>query len=229
MTTKTNRILILSEDQGLIKFLSADLDVLGYTAISENPLELETESILRQAPDAILFDLSTWDEDTIQIYQGLRSNTRLENQGAGNIVLVSEGNLLKLPLDFQFDELLLVPYKTRELEFRIKRILWQKNKVASSEVVKISGLVIYLARYEVQIKGKSVTLTFKEYELLKYLATHRGRAFNRESLLNIIWGYNYYGGTRTVDVHIRRIRAKLEDESGYYIKTIRNVGYMFRE
>jgi DNA-binding response OmpR family regulator len=229
MTASANRILILSENQKLIESVSADLDILGYTVLLENPAELEIESILRQEPDVILFDLSIWDEGILQAYQGLRSNTRLENQGAGGIILVSEDSLLRLPTALEFDDLILIPYKTRELEFRIKRLLWQKDKVDPREVIKIEELVIYLARYEVWIKGREVELTFKEYELLKYLATHRGRAFNRESLLNIVWGYGYYGGTRTVDVHIRRIRAKIEDEEGYYIKTVRNVGYMFRE
>ncbi len=87
----------------------------------------------------------------------------------------------------------------------------------------------FVSTASVCIDGKPVELTFKEYELLKYLALHSGRAFNRETLLNIIWGYNYYGGTRTVDVHIRRIRAKIRDEQGIYIKTVRGVGYMFRE
>jgi two-component system alkaline phosphatase synthesis response regulator PhoP len=229
MKTSTNRILILSESQKLIKSILTDLDILGYTAFSGDPAELETESILRQSPDVILFDLSNWNETGIQLYQGLRSNTRLENQGVGNIVLVSEGSLPRLPPAFEFDDLVLVPYKIQELDFRIKRLLWQKDKVVSQEIIKIEDLVIYLARYEVRIRGKDVELTFKEYELLKYLASHRGRAFNRESLLNIVWGYGYYGGTRTVDVHIRRIRAKIGDEEGHYIKTVRNVGYMFRE
>jgi two-component system alkaline phosphatase synthesis response regulator PhoP len=122
-----------------------------------------------------------------------------------------------------------VPYKPLELQLRIKRLLWQRDKVTDLEVIKIAELTIHPDRYEVCVKGIPIELTFKEYELLKYLATHRGRAFNRESLLNIIWGYEYYGGTRTVDVHIRRIRAKVGDEEETYIKTVRGVGYMFKE
>jgi len=229
MTTNTNRILIMSEDQALLKNFASGLELLGYVVFLENYAEVEIENILRQKPDAIMFDLTSWDEDTLQIYQHLKSNPRLENQRPGMIILVSENNLSTLPLTLEFDELLLTSCKSQELAFRIKRLLWQKNKLANQEVIKIGSLIIYLARYEVWMGDKRVELTFKEYELLKYLASHRGRAFNRESLLNVVWGYNYYGGTRTVDVHVRRIRAKIGDDQEDYIRTIRGVGYMFRE
>ncbi len=229
MTTNTNRILIMSEDQALLKNFASGLELSGYVVFLENYAEVEIESILRQKPDVIMFDLTSWDEDTLQIYQHLKSNSRLENQQPGMIILVSENNLSKLPLTLEFDEMLLTSCKSQELGFRIKRLLWQKEKLSNQEMIKIDKLVIYLARYEVWVGDDRLELTFKEYELLKYLASHRGRAFNRESLLNIVWGYNYYGGTRTVDVHIRRIRAKIGDEQEDYIRTIRGVGYMFRE
>jgi len=229
MSVPINRILILSENQEAMKSLLTDTEALGYAASLGSQIELQPEAILRQEPAVILFDLTSWAEDMLQIYQGLKSNPKLENQGISILVLVSEDSLSKFPLTLEFDDLLLLPYKARELGFRIKRLLWRKNIPSDQEVIKVADLVIYLARYEVSLKGQPIELTFKEYELLKYLVTHRGRAFSRESLLNIIWGYDYYGGTRTVDVHIRRIRAKIGDGEETYVKTVRGVGYMFRE
>lgn len=224
-----NRILILSEQNSLIKSLQQDLKEQGFAVSSGSYVELDIDNILREKPDLILFDLTGWETITLQLYQRLKSNTKLENLRIAVIILVSETNLSKLPVSLESDDLLLVPYKPLELQLRIKRLLWQRDKVTDLEVIKVADLTIYPDRYEVCIKGVPLELTFKEYELLKYLATHRSRAFNRESLLNIIWGYEYYGGTRTVDVHIRRIRAKIGDEAETYIKTIRGVGYMFRE
>ena len=89
--------------------------------------------------------------------------------------------------------------------------------------------MIDLARCEVSVNDEPVLLTFKEYELLKFLASNKDRVFTRESLLNKVWGYDYYGGDRTVDVHIRRLRSKIEDSTHTFIETVRNVGYKFRD
>ncbi len=229
MSGETHRILVISESQPWLDTLLSDIRSLGYTASLENQIEFNIDSILRQEPAVILFDLTVWNGDILQVYQRLKSNPKLENQGTSIVILASEASLSKFPPDIEFDDLLLLPCRTRELDFRVKHLLWQKDLVVDQEVVKIDDLVIYLASYEVRVKGEAIELTFKEYELLKYLATLRGRAFSRESLLNIIWGYDYYGGTRTVDVHIRRIRAKIGDEDEACIKTVRGVGYMFKE
>ena len=85
-----------------------------------------------------------------------------------------------------------------------------------------------LVNYTVHVAGRHVELTYKEYELLRFLATNRDRVFTRETLLNKVWGYDFYGGARTVDVHIRRLRSKIEDRHNVFIETVRNVGYRFR-
>jgi len=227
MSAPANGVLILSEDQSLINTLLSDIEMLGYTAFGESLNNFKAKSILRQDVAVILFDFTRLDSDILRIYQGLKGNVKLENQGVNTIILASEDSLSKIPLTLEYDGLILANYNPCELGFRIKRLFWQKDKVSDQEVIQVGDIVIYLARYEVWVKGKMAELTFKEYELLKYLITHRGRAFNRESLLNIIWGYDYYGGTRTVDVHIRHIRVKIGDTEGEYIKTVRGVGYMF--
>ncbi|MBN2463695.1 MAG: response regulator transcription factor, partial [Dehalococcoidia bacterium] len=97
----------------------------------------------------------------------------------------------------------------------------------SRDLIKCGNLLIDTAKYEVSISGRLLALTFKEYELLKFLARNKGRVFTREALLNEVWGYDYYGGDRTVDVHIRRLRGKLNDLNNTYIQTVRNIGYKF--
>lgn len=124
-------------------------------------------------------------------------------------------------------ELLVRPFSRGELEARVARARRQVNGVEDGEVVRVGSLELNVATYQVSIAGEPVSLTYMEYELLRFLVTHPGRAFSRESLLSAVWGYDYYGGARTVDVHVRRVRAKVGQEHAARIKTIRSVGYRF--
>ena len=124
-------------------------------------------------------------------------------------------------------DILLIPYSKTELAMRIQMLLWRNHKVEPSRRVMAEELTIDLSTYEVTVDGKLVDLTFKEYELLRYLATHRGRVYSRRELLSRVWGEDYYGGSRTVDVHIRRIRSKIETGGKVYIQTVHGVGYRF--
>ena len=125
------------------------------------------------------------------------------------------------------DDFIIRPYDPRELNLRVERLL-RKNQVETGETIKCGDLVIDLAKYEVSAGGRPVMLTFKEYELLKFLAGNAGHVFTREALLNKVWGYDYYGGDRTVDVHITRLRSKIENLSKISIETVRNIGYRLR-
>ena len=125
------------------------------------------------------------------------------------------------------DDFITDPFDPEELVARLSLLFWRSRKINSDQVIKIEGLIVDMANYEVTIDGTPVELTFKEYELLKFLATRRGRVFTREALLDHVWGYDYYGGTRTVDVHVRRLRAKLTPSCDALIETVRNVGYRF--
>lgn len=125
------------------------------------------------------------------------------------------------------DELLVRPYCPAELATRIRRARGAVNGIAADDIVRIAGLQIDLATYQVTVDGQPIDFTFMEYELLRFLATHPNRAFTREALLSRVWGYDYYGGARTVDVHVRRVRAKLGEEHAERIVTVRSVGYRF--
>ncbi|HUQ39149.1 MAG TPA: response regulator transcription factor [Acidimicrobiales bacterium] len=126
-----------------------------------------------------------------------------------------------------FDDVCLVPLRAGELDARIKHLFWRTGRGTRPELVEYGALVLNLETYQAALGGRPLDLTYMEYELLKFLATHPGKVFTRETLLSRVWGYEYYGGARTVDVHVRRLRAKLGEEQAHLIQTVRSVGYRF--
>jgi DNA-binding response OmpR family regulator len=126
-----------------------------------------------------------------------------------------------------FDDFCVTPSKPRELEARLAHLFWRTGRGLRPELLEYGPLVLNLETYQASAGGRPLSLTFMEYELLKFLATHPGKVFTRETLLSRVWGYEYYGGARTVDVHIRRLRAKLGEEHANLISTVRSVGYRF--
>jgi DNA-binding response OmpR family regulator len=144
------------------------------------------------------------------------------------LLLVSGTQLPDLELREElFDDFCLTPFHPRELEARLKHLFWRTGRGTRPELVEYGPLVLNLETYQAGVAGKPLDLTYMEYELLKFLATHPGKVFTRETLLSRVWGYEYYGGARTVDVHIRRLRAKLGEEHANLIQTVRSVGYRF--
>jgi DNA-binding response OmpR family regulator len=137
----------------------------------------------------------------------------------------------RLPaLDFSvgFDDFILRPLVPAELYARLRQLDWKHAAFGSDEVIKVDDLVIDMAGYEARLRGRRLDFTHQEFELLRFLAQNRGRVFTREQLLQKVWGYEYAGGTRTVDIHVRRVRAKLGMTVGGAIETVRNVGYKMR-
>jgi DNA-binding response OmpR family regulator len=144
------------------------------------------------------------------------------------LLLVSLQQLGALELrEDLFDDFCATPCHPRELETRLSHLFWRTGRGLRPELVEYGPLVLNLETYQASVGGRPLSLTFMEYELLKFLATHPGKVFTRETLLSRVWGYEYYGGARTVDVHIRRLRAKLGEEHANMISTVRSVGYRF--
>jgi DNA-binding response OmpR family regulator len=144
------------------------------------------------------------------------------------LILVSGTQLGDLELrDDLFDDFCLSPFHPRELEARLKHLFWRTGRGTRPELIEYGDLILNLETYQAAISGRPLDLTYMEYELLKFLASHPGKVFTRETLLSRVWGYEYYGGARTVDVHVRRLRAKLGEEHANLIQTVRSVGYRF--
>ena len=146
------------------------------------------------------------------------------------LLIANEAQLDDLELrEDLFDDFVVSPFRPRELEARLKHLFWRTGSGTRPELIEYGPLVLNLETYQAAIGGRHLDLTYMEYELLKFLATHPGKVFTRETLLSRVWGYDYYGGARTVDVHIRRLRAKLGEEHAHMISTVRSVGYRFGE
>jgi DNA-binding response OmpR family regulator len=143
------------------------------------------------------------------------------------LLIVRPDQLSQIEPSLPFDDMIVVPVAAEELALRVRRLLWRKTGLDEETLVRSGSLVVDMANYKVFVDDRPVSLTYKEFELLRFLMVNRGKVFTREALLNRVWGYEYYGGARTVDVHIRRLRSKIETGSDVYIETVRNVGYRF--
>jgi DNA-binding response OmpR family regulator len=147
------------------------------------------------------------------------------------LLVVTEGGLTAVTADWGVDDVVLEGAGPAEVEARLRltqgRLAAQRDTEQTAEEIRTGDVVIDEATYSAKVGGRPLELTFKEFELFKYLAQHPGRVFTRAQLLQEVWGYDYFGGTRTVDVHVRRLRAKLTVEHDSLIGTVRNVGYRF--
>jgi len=142
------------------------------------------------------------------------------------LLLALDGAALReAPVFPEVDELLVVPATVAELRLRVARAWQRAGAVADGETLTLGGLELNVATHETTVDGRPVDLTHMEHRLLRFLLTHPRRVFTREALLERVWGYEHYGATRTIDVHVRRLRAKLGDEYGPRIQTVRSVGY----
>jgi len=151
---------------------------------------------------------------------------RATGQDAPLLLVVTEGGMSALSGDWGIDDVLLVTAGPAEIDARLRLALARRDDVAEPARVQASGVTIDEQSYSAKLRGRPLDLTYKEFQLLHFLATHPSRVFTREQLLSEVWGYDYFGGTRTVDVHVRRLRAKLGDQE-QIIGTVRNVGYRF--
>ena len=197
----------------------------GHVALEATDLSQAIETLSEEEPDLILLDLGLADERRARAFIAEVK----EASGVAVIALVPPEQVNSYDITIGADDFVLAPFKTPEVLARIRKNLWQAGTTSGQDTIRAGDLVIDLARYEVAVNSRRIVLTFKEYQLLKFLSTHPGKVFTRDVLLNKVWGYDYYGGTRTVDVHVRRLRSKIEDRSHVFIETVRNVGYRFRE
>ena len=205
--------------------LAQALDLGGYPWKCAGSIEAATAI---EPPDGWAGAIVVADRDPDGAFGLCRALRRRDVPLEPVLLLVSGVQLGDLELrDDLFDDFCLTPFHPRELEARLKHLFWRTGSGTRPELVEYGSLVLNLETYQATIDGKPLDLTYMEYELLKFLATNPGKVFTREILLSRVWGYEYYGGARTVDVHIRRLRAKLGEEHANLISTVRSVGYKF--
>jgi len=219
------RLLMIAQETEALAELRSQITRSGFAcSIVPHGEELAGEIAARR-PDLVLVevDVNLPATELQEIVQGLKGERHLP------VIALLPGDMLdSLNGNLDIDDFITSPYDGRELVLRARWLLSKARNIDGGELIKCDGLSIDLARCEVTLEGEIVELTFKEYELLKFLAGHRGRVYNREALLNRVWGYDYYGGDRTVDVHVRRLRSKIEDAKHTFIETVRNIGYRFK-
>jgi len=168
--------------------------------------------------------------DAVESAWAFARNLRKADGTVGILMLVGGAQLDDLELrDDLFDDFCLTPFHPAEFETRVRHMMWSStgDSDVRSDLVEYGELILNLETYQATIAKRPLDLTYMEYELLKFLAQNPGKVFTREILLSRVWGYEYYGGARTVDVHVRRLRAKLGEEYANLIATVRSVGYRF--
>ena len=217
------KILIVADQSEELRKLSAELEKKGFISRIAPKGESTSELLAEHGPDLVLVDLDGSAEGLRK--WGLTPKLKQE-MNLSLIALVSPEALGEL--DPAIDDFVVRPCQWAEVMARIKRILWRRCNIDSEDLIKYGDLAISPAKCEVTLCGRLIDLAYREYELLKFLATNKDRVFNREALLNKVWGYDYFGGERTVDVHVRRLRSKIEDAQHTFIETVRNIGYRFK-
>jgi DNA-binding response OmpR family regulator len=219
-------IMLVAQNQDRIKSLSEQLANAKFSIVISEKISILLEDSEQKAVDLLLVDFNkplTGDHDLAQ-FKEIKESKRLPI-----FAIVPEGFIRQIESISEIDDFVLEPYNPSELIVRINRTLKKAHRLASKETINCGPLVIDTARCEVYLENGLLSLTFKEYELLKFLSSNKGRVFSRNDLLNEVWGYEYFGGDRTVDVHVTRLRNKIEGTGHSFIETVRNIGYKFKE
>ncbi|MBT5774416.1 MAG: response regulator transcription factor [Dehalococcoidia bacterium] len=218
------RVLLLSDRPAQIQSVDRALRLDGHVLRTEASAERCLTAVHEWRPALLLLDVG----------MGLSSSvlsSLLAEPAICDVAVVA----MTEPREFavlsavpSVSDFVVAPVDEDELRLRVARLLALNGDADGPEVLRCGGLEIDIERYKVTVQGDVVDLTYKEYELLRFLASNPGKPFTREALLNQVWGYDYYGGSRTVDVHVRRIRAKIERYESF-VETVRNVGYRFTD
>lgn len=218
-----DRIYCVEDDEGIRDLIiyavkSAGFEVEGFETAGEFENRLKTS-----VPSMVLLDIMLPDKDGIEILRDIRENEATKNLPVIMITAKgTEGDKVK-GFENGADDYVTKPFGVMELISRIKAVL-RRSSAVSSDIIDYKGIIVDNQSRSVRVDGKNITITYKEFELLKYLLTHKGTVVPREVLLEKIWGYQFEGESRTLDVHIGSLRHKL-GEKGKCIETIRNVGY----
>jgi len=220
------RVLFVSDDWARKKSLKSGLLDQGFSLAPIPSSDLFREDFAPpEQLEVVVVDLERCATEHAKLCHALKRERPLKELPL--VLLVTEEQLGRVDVAWGLDDYLTLPVSAARLGRRLAFLLWKLHRVQPGNGFSVGNLVIDFERYEVHVDGVPVDLTYKEFELLKFLATQPGKVFTREALLDKVWGYDFYGGTRTVDVHIRRLRSKLESGGATYLDTVRHVGYKF--
>ncbi|TCO79289.1 response regulator transcription factor [Marinisporobacter balticus] len=226
------KILVVDDEQHIIELIQFNLENNGFDVITSENGEDAIKIAEEEIPDVILLDLMLPGIDGLEACKKIRNIEKISKIPI--IMLTAKGEEMDkvLGLELGADDYLTKPFSVRELIARIKAILRRSEEIPKEVIktIKVNDITIDIEKHEVIKDDEKIELTLKEFELLKILAQNRGKVLSRNLLLDEVWGYDYFGETRTVDVHIRHLRKKIEDNDKYpiYIETIRGIGYKMK-
>lgn len=223
---KKQKILIVDDEQNICELLRLYLEKEDFEIIIANDGPTALELIKQQNPSLVLLDIMIPGVDGWQVCRRVRDS----GNNCPIIMLTAKGETFDkiMGLELGADDYIVKPFDTKEVVARIKAVLRRSDSAPTQDEVDYDKLSVNIANYELKVDGKVVETPPKELELLFHLAKNPGRVFSRDQLLNEVWGFEYYGDSRTVDVHIKRLREKLEGVSDQWeLKTVWGVGYKF--
>ena len=225
-------IAIIEDESNIVELVKYNLDREGYHTLSANNGKKGLELVRQELPDLVILDLMMPELDGISVCKQLRADPQTKNIPVIILTAKSEEADRVLGLEMGADDYVTKPFSPRELVARVRAVLRRSGAGGEDEVeiIEIGDIKMDLRQHLVRVRNEEVELTPKEFDFLKLLLLNPGRAFTREFLLEHLWGYEYFGDTRTVDVHVRRLRQKIEIDSAdpVYLETVRGVGYRFR-
>ncbi len=227
-------ILVVDDEEHILELIKFNLERESYNVLLCDNGEESIYMLENNTIDLVILDLMLPGIDGIEVCKRIRKIDKFENLPIIMLTAKGEESDKILGLELGADDYITKPFSVKELTARIKAVLRRsKNKEIKKENVKqiitIKDLVIDTEKHLVTVNGRSLDLTYKEFKLLEILSKNRGKVLSRNYLLDEVWGYNYFGETRTVDVHIRHLRKKIgDDKSNEYIETIRGVGYKIK-
>lgn len=227
------KILVVDDESHIVELVRFNLESNGYSVVEASDGKQALAKAKEESPDLILLDLMLPIIDGTEVCKKLKNDVSTESIPIIMLTAKSDEMDKIIGLEIGADDYITKPFSLRELLARIKAVLRRRTDIKIKEidkVVRVEDLVIDEEKHEVLKNGEKLDLTLKEFELLNILAKNRGKVLSRNYLLDEIWGYDYFGETRTVDVHIRHLRKKIEDDdkNPKHIETIRGVGYKLR-
>jgi two-component system alkaline phosphatase synthesis response regulator PhoP len=223
------KVLIVDDEENIRELVKFHIEKEGYLSIEASDGQAALDKVRKERPDLIILDLLLPNVDGLEVCRQVKGDKKLS--GIPIIMLTAKQEEIDMivGLELGADDYITKPFSPRELLARVKAVLRRSKSIGYAGELVVGNLKMNFDSHEVLLSENRIYFTPKEFDLLKFLITNTGKMFSREQLLEKVWGYDYYGDTRTVDVHVRHLRAKLEPDEKIVnaIETVRKIGYRF--